>query len=212
MPLSIDIQDILASCHDKVYGGHFALDITSRKILQVDFVWPSLHQDVHHWCKTCHECQRAGDKRLTYEPQTPILSYGPFEKWGIDAIGPVPQATSGKMFIIVGVDYMTRWAEAIATTSVTAKEVAKFIYENICCRFGVSLEILSDRGPNFRGDLVGELMEKLGIARQHSTPYYPQCNGLVEKVNGIIVRMITKQVHNKPKDWDWHLQSGLWAF
>ena len=112
----------------------------------------------------------------------------------------------------MGVDYMTRWAEAIATTSVTAKEVAKFIYENICCHFGVSLKILSDRGPSFRGDLVGELMEKLGIAHRHSTPYYPQCNSLVEKLNGMIVRMITKQVHNKPKDWDRQLQSVLWAY
>ena len=107
---------------------------------------------------------------------------------------------------------MTRWAEAIATTSVTAKEVAKFVYENICCCFGVPLEILLDKGPGFRGDLVGELMEKLGIARRHSTPYYPQCNGLVEKVNGIIVKMITKQVHNKPKDWDRHLQAALWSY
>ena len=74
------------------------------------------------------------------------------------------------------------------------------------------LEILSDRGPNFRGDLVGELMEKLGIARRHSTPYYPQCNGLVKKVNGMIVRMITKQVHNKPKNWDRQLQFALWAY
>ena len=101
---------------------------------------------------------RVGDRRLIYELQTPILSYGPFEKWGIDAIGPVPQATSGKRFIIVGVDYMTRWVEAIATTSVTAKEVAKFIYENIYCCFGVPLEILSNRGPGFKGDLVGGLM------------------------------------------------------
>ena len=212
MPLSINIHDILARYHDGVCGRHFALDITSRKILQAGFVWPSLHQDVHHWSKTCHECQKAGDRRLTYEPQTPILSYGPFEKWGIDAIGPVPRASSGKRFIIMGVDYMTRWVEAIATSSVTAKEVARFVYENICCRFGVPLEILADRGPGFRGDLMGELMEKLGIVRRHSTPYYPQCNGLVEKVNGIIVKMITKQVHNKPKDWDRHLQAALWSY
>ena len=92
----------------------------------------------------------------------------------------------------MGVEYMTRWTEIVATTSVMAKEVAKFVYENICCHFGVPLEILSDRGPGFRGDLVGELMKKLGIACYHSTPYYPQCNGLVEKVNGMIIKMITK--------------------
>ena len=87
---------------------------------------------------------------------------------------------------------MTKWAEAVATLSVTAREVARFVYENIYCRFGVPLEILSDRGPDFRGDLVGGLMRKLGIAHRHSTPYYPQCNGLVEKMNGMIIKMITK--------------------
>ncbi|MCO5594984.1 hypothetical protein L7F22_049019 [Adiantum nelumboides] len=82
----------------------------------------------------------------------------------------------------MGVDYMTRWTEATTTSRITAVEVAKFIFEHICCRFGVPLEILSDRGPGFRGDLVGELMKKLKIKRRHSTPYYPQCNGLVEKL------------------------------
>ncbi|MCO5593897.1 hypothetical protein L7F22_047916 [Adiantum nelumboides] len=121
-------------------------------------------------------------------------------------------AQSGKQYIIVGVDYMTRWAEAAATTRITAKDVAKFVFENICCRFGTPLEIISDRGLGFRGDLVGELMEQLGISRRHSSPYYPQCNGLVEKVNGIICRIITKQANNRPKDWDRHLNAALWAY
>ncbi|MCO5604628.1 hypothetical protein L7F22_058798 [Adiantum nelumboides] len=142
----------------------------------------------------------------------PIISFGPFEKWGINAIGPLPMAQSGKQYIIVGVDYMTRWAEAIATTRITAKDVARFVFENICCRFGTPLEIISDRGPGFRGDLVGELMEQLGISRRHSSPYYSQCNGLVEKVNGMICRIINKQANNRPKDWDRHLNAALWAY
>ncbi|MCO5611397.1 hypothetical protein L7F22_065650 [Adiantum nelumboides] len=86
----------------------------------------------------------------------------------------------------MGVNYMTRWAEATTTSRITAAiEVAKFIVEHICYRFGIPLEILSDRGPGFRGDIVGELMKKLKIKRRPSTPYYPQCNGLVEKFNEI---------------------------
>ncbi|MCO5559044.1 hypothetical protein L7F22_012636 [Adiantum nelumboides] len=112
----------------------------------------------------------------------------------------------------MGVDYMTRWAEATTSARIIAKEVAKFVYESICCTFGVPLEILSDRGPGFRGGLVGELMKKLRIERRHSTPYYPQCNGLVEKVNGMICKIITKQVVSKPKDWDKHLSAALWAY
>ncbi|MCO5606076.1 hypothetical protein L7F22_060263 [Adiantum nelumboides] len=209
---SKDIMQVLTSCHEGVCGGHFAHDITSRKILQAGYVWPSLHRDVQHWCKICKQCQLAGDRHLTYEPQTPILSYGPFEKWGIDAIGPLPRSNSGKLYIIMGVDFMTRWAEATTSARITAKEVAKFVYESIGCKFGVPLEILSDRGSGFRGDLVGELMKKLGIERRHSTPYYPQCNGLVEKVNGMICKIITKQVVSKPKDWDKHKSAALWAY
>ncbi|MCO5613237.1 hypothetical protein L7F22_067513 [Adiantum nelumboides] len=141
-----------------------------------------------------------------------MSKYFLFEKWGIDAIGPLPMAQSGKQYIIVGVDYMTRWAEAAATTHITAKEVAKFVFENICCRFGTPLEIIFERSPGFRGDLVGELMEQLGISRRHSSPYYPQCNGLVKNVNGMICRIIAKQANKRPKDWDRHLNAALWAY
>ncbi|MCO5611156.1 hypothetical protein L7F22_065406 [Adiantum nelumboides] len=122
-------------------------------------------------------------KDIKQAPHSQTTNSYPF-LWGIDAIGPLTRSNSGKLYIIMGVDYMTRWAGATTSARITAKEVAKFVYESIYCKFGVPLEILSDRGPGFRGDLVGELMKKLGIERTHSTPYYPQCNGLVEKVNG----------------------------
>ncbi|MCO5563268.1 hypothetical protein L7F22_016905 [Adiantum nelumboides] len=140
VPHSKDIKQVLISCHEGVCGGHFAHDITSRKILQAGY-------------------------------------------WGIDAIGPLPRSNSGKLYIIMGVDYMTRWTKATTSARITPKEVSKFVYESICCKFGVPLEIISNRGLGFRGDLVGELMKKLGIERRHSTPYYPQCNGLVEKLD-----------------------------
>ena len=119
---------------------------------------------------------------------------------------------AGKEYILVGVDYMTRWAEASSTSRITAKDVAKFVFENICCRFGTPLEIISDRGPGFRSDLVKELMSKLGIKQRHSSPYYPQCNGLVEKINGMICKIITKHVGEKAHTWDRHLNAALWAY
>ena len=92
---------------------------------------------------------------------------------------------------------MTKWAEAVPTSRITAKDIAKFVFNNIYCRFGVPLEIISNRGLGFRGDLVKELMGKLGVKYRHSTPYYPQCNGLVEKINGMICKIIYKHVGNK---------------
>ena len=77
-------------------GGHFAHDLTIRKFFQARFVWPSLHLDVQHYYRTCKACQEKAPRKLTYEPQMPIMSYGPFEKWGIDAIGPLPTTQGGK--------------------------------------------------------------------------------------------------------------------
>ncbi|MCO5610104.1 hypothetical protein L7F22_064339 [Adiantum nelumboides] len=107
---------------------------------------------------------------------------------------------------------MTQWAKALPISKILAKDVANFIFNNICCRFGPPLEIISDRGPGFRGDLVGELMKKMGIKHRHSCPYYPQCNGLVAKVNGMICKIITKHVGDKAQKWDLHLDAALWAY
>ena len=124
----------------------------------------------------------------------------------------MPRTAGGKEYIIVGVDYMTRWAEAIPTSKIIAKDVTKFVFNSIYCRFGTPLEIISDRGPGFRGDLVKELMIKLGVKHRHSTLYYPQCNGLVEKVNGMIYKIISKHVGSKTQHWDKHLNVALWTY
>ncbi|MCO5605681.1 hypothetical protein L7F22_059865 [Adiantum nelumboides] len=212
VPLVKEIEKILMSCHDGVCGGHFAQEITSRKILQVGFVWPSLHRDVQHWCKACKACQQAGDRKLSYGPRFPIFAYGPFEKWGIDAIGPLPRTSTNKQYILTATDYMTRWAEAASVARITAADVSKFVLDYICSRFGTPLEILSDRGPGFRADLLDALLENLSIKHVHSTPYYPHCNGLVEKTNGVLCKIITKHVKDRPQDWDKHLTAALWAY
>ena len=68
-----------------------------------------------------------------------LVVFAPFEKWGINVVGPLPKTQSGKEFILVAIDYMTKWVEATATSSIKARDVAQFIYRNICTRFGVPL-------------------------------------------------------------------------
>ncbi|MCO5548506.1 hypothetical protein L7F22_001966 [Adiantum nelumboides] len=91
-------------------------------------------------------------------------------------------------------------------------DVSKFVLDYICSRFGTPLEILSDRGPGFTADLLDALLENLSIKHVHSTPYYPQCNDLVEKTNGVLCKIITKHVKDRPQDWDKHLTAALWAY
>ena len=101
---------------------------------------------------------------------------------------------------------------AAICVKVNEKTVSRFVYTHICCRFGTPLEIVSDNGPGFRKGLLTEVCEELHISHRHSTPYYPQSNGLVEKANGVIAGIIRKMVKNKTKLWDEFLDGALWAY
>ncbi|MCO5596274.1 hypothetical protein L7F22_050334 [Adiantum nelumboides] len=212
VPSTNEIPKILKGLHEEACGGHFSHELTLKKVLLAGYVWPSMHADVQHWCRSCHNCQVNGNKRLLYGPRQAVIANGPFEKWGIDAMGPLPRTANGKLYILVAIDYMTRWVEAQSVAKVNEKTVSKFVYTHICCRFGTPLEIVSDNGPGFRRGLLTEVCEVLKSSHRHSTPYYPQSNGLVEKANGIIAGIIRKMVESKPKHWDNFLDGAIWAY
>ncbi|MCO5570045.1 hypothetical protein L7F22_023759 [Adiantum nelumboides] len=212
VPWKEEIYKVLEENHEGSCGGHFASKITLHKILQEGYVWPSIQRDVHHWCKSCKECQSMASRVLRSEIRGTILAYDVFEKSGIDAIGPLPITARGKCYILTAVDYLSRWAEAKPVMQITSKDVAKFVYEDICCKFGMPLELLSDKGPGFRGELVDYLCEKLHVRRRFTTPYYPQCNGMNERFNGELIRMLTKMTQSNVKTWDLELPCALWAY
>ncbi|MCO5595934.1 hypothetical protein L7F22_049985 [Adiantum nelumboides] len=122
---------------------------------------------------------------------------------------PLPRTSNGKLYILVAIDYMTRWIEAQSVARVNEKTDSKFVYTHICCRFGTPLDIVSDNGPGFRRGLLTEVCEELKTSHRHSTPFYPQSNGLVEKANGIIAGIIRKMVESKPKRWDNFLDGAI---
>ncbi|MCO5598190.1 hypothetical protein L7F22_052282 [Adiantum nelumboides] len=140
------------------------------------------------------------------------MAFDVFEKWRIDAIGPLLITSRGKSYILIAVDYLSTWAEAIAVKTITAKDVVKFVYNEICCKFGVPLELLSDKVPGFRAKLLDFLCAKMKIRHQHTTPYYLKCNGLNERFNGELVQILSKVTEHQGKNWDLELSSALWAY
>ncbi|MCO5579063.1 hypothetical protein L7F22_032915 [Adiantum nelumboides] len=194
VPSTCKIPKILKGLHEEACGGHFSHELTLKKVLLAGYVWPSTHTDVQHWCRSCHNCQVNGNKKLLYGPRQADIANGPFEKWRIDAMGPLPRIANGKLYILVAIDYMTRWVEAQSVARVNEKIVSKFVYTRICYRFGTPLEIVSDNGPGFRKGLLTEVCEELKISHRHSTSNYPQSNSLVEKDNGIIAGIIKKMM------------------
>lgn len=173
-----------------------------------------MHKDLG-FIKACDPCQRVGKPTASSKwPLTPILPLAPFEKWGIDFIGPISPAArqSRSKYIILATDYATKWVEAKATRKNDAQVAASFLFEYIITRFGCPLEIVSDRGLHFLNSTIELLTNLYFIKHRKTTPYNPRANGLTERANGIMGKILNKMVESHKMDWDVKLHSALWAY
>eukprot|EP00253_Pinus_taeda_P035171 PITA_35171 len=116
-------------------------------------------------------------------PLHPVVTVGPFAKWGIDYVTCNPCSARGHGYIIVVVDYFTKWAEAMPTLSEGDHTATQFLFNHVISRFGVPQAIVTDHGKHFRNHMMTELTTQLGLKHDSSTAYYPQENGQVEAVN-----------------------------
>ena len=162
---------ILSMCHSSLCGGHFASRKTGAKVLQSSFYWPTLFKDVIKYSKECLKCQFALNisKRDEMPLQT-IFEVEIFYLWGIDFMGPF-SPSEGKEYILVAVDYVSKWVKAIPTRTDDHRVVNRFIVSNIFSRFGFPRAIISDGGSHFldSGVYLGNM--KFTIAsRPHITP------------------------------------------
>lgn len=124
----------------------------------------------------------------------------------------LPRTLDGNRYVVVFLDYLTKWAEAFAVSDQTAETIARLLIENIVCRHGVPEELLSDRGPNFLSELVREVCKLLGVKKINTSGYHPQCDGLVEKFNSTLINMIAKSAESRAHDWDRHLPYLLFSY
>jgi hypothetical protein len=112
----------------------------------------------------------------------------------------------------VATEYLTKWAEAKAVKSADAKQTTIFLYENIISRFGCPKILISDRGFHFLNDAIVDLTKLFNINHRKTTPYHPQTNGLTERMNQTLVRILRKIVIDLKLDWDHKLTVALWAY
>ena len=163
-------------------------------------------------CRSCDRCQRLGKlKRKNMMPLNPILIVDIFYVWGIDFMGPFPMPF-GYSYILVGVDYVSKWVEAILCNRNDHRVVLKFLKENIFSRFGVPKAIISDGGTYFCNKSFETLLAKYGVKRKVATPYHPQTSGQVELANQEIKNILMKVVNTSRKDWFVKLHDSLWAY
>ncbi|XP_019057166.1 PREDICTED: uncharacterized protein LOC104806089 [Tarenaya hassleriana] len=194
------------------YARHFGASKTSAKILQAGFYWPSMFKDVHQYVSSYDACQRTGNISRRHEmPQRYILEVEPFDVWGIDFMGPFP-SSYGNQDILVAVDYVTKWVEAMASPTNDSKVVTKMFKRVIFPRFGTPRVVISDGGSHFINRTIEALLKKYGVRHKVATPYHPQTSGQVEVSNREIKAILEKTMSRSRKDWVSKLDDALWAY
>ncbi|XP_074315670.1 uncharacterized protein LOC141651876 [Silene latifolia] len=177
--------EIVDRVQNFAYGGHLATSRTTAKILQGGIYWPSMFKDIHYLVKSCDACQRIGNIGKRSEmPLTNILEIELFDCWGIDFMGPFPNSC-GNEYILVAVDYVSKWIEAVTAPTNDSKVVMKLFKGTIFPRFGTPRVVISDGGSHFRKkmnfdfDAAGEIrflqmneLEELRLEAYESSKIY----------------------------------------
>ncbi|RVW77814.1 hypothetical protein CK203_054459 [Vitis vinifera] len=193
--LLIESRSVLTYCcliddtelDDGVCGPHMGGHMLARKIMRTSYFWLTMKMDCCQFVQRCVECQIHED--LIHVPSSELhvlMSPWPFLVWGIDIIGKIsPKSLSGHEFILVTIDYFTKWVEVASYARLTSSRVASFIRSHIICHYGVSHELISDKGP--------------------------QKNRAIEAANKNIKRILRKMIETS-RDWSEKLSFALWAY
>nr|GFB79249.1 reverse transcriptase domain-containing protein [Tanacetum cinerariifolium] len=184
----LQVEYVMRKIHEGSCSMHAGPRSVVAKAIRLGYFWPTMHKDAQDMIRKCSDCQvHRPITRHPQQPLTPITVPWPFYKWGIDIAGPFPEGPGKVKFLIVVMDYFTKWIEAKAVATITGGQVKKFVWDNIVCRFGIPGEIISDNV-------------------KHS-----QSNGLVERANRSLGEGIKARLGEGNKNWVEELPHVLWA-
>ena len=179
-------KHVLEAGHDCT--GHFG----KNKNIQLCFYWPGISKDTADFCRQCPTCSRFNHHRRQKPPMQIIPTVAtPWQKLALDIVGPLHRSKKGNKYVLTIVDFATRYAEAIPMKKITAEETAQVLLDTFA-RFDVPQEIVTDNGSNFTANIMEHLLKSLTIHHIKTSPYNPQANGMVERVNGVIKKALVK--------------------
>nr|GEY19063.1 reverse transcriptase domain-containing protein [Tanacetum cinerariifolium] len=203
--------DILKACHSGPIGGHYGANYTAKKVFDLGFYWLTIYKDAFELVKHYDSCQRQGKISQRDEmPQNSIQVCEIVDVWGIDFMGPFP-SSKGNKYILVAVDYLSKWVEAKVLPTNDARVVVKFL-KSLFSRFGTPKAIISDRGTHFCNDQFSRVMSKYGVTHHLSIAYHPQTSRQVEVTNRGLKRILERTVGENRALWSDKLEDALWAF
>jgi hypothetical protein len=190
---------ILERCHATPYGGHYGAFRTNAKVWQRRFYWPTMYEDAKSFVRRCSRCQKHRNINIRDAmPLTTNLQIDIFDVWGIDFMGPFPNS-EGCKYILVAVDYISKWVEALPCWATDATHSKRMFHEVIFPRFRVPLIVISDGGSHFIDRTFQKALVDVGVKHWIAIPCHPQTSGQAETSNKQIKNILQKTVNEMGK-------------
>uniref|UniRef100_A0A2N9EMQ6 Uncharacterized protein n=1 Tax=Fagus sylvatica TaxID=28930 RepID=A0A2N9EMQ6_FAGSY len=181
---------VMREIHEGVCGDHSGARALQRKIVRAGYYWPSMKADTYQFVPTLR--------------QVPT--------WGLDIMGPLPIGRRQLKFLVVAIDYFTKWVEAEPLATITERNIQNFVWKAVICRFGIPRVLVSDNGKQFDNPRFRQFSQELGIHNHYSSPGHPQANGQVEVTNRSLLKLIKTRLEGAKGLWPEELPSILWAY
>jgi hypothetical protein len=204
----------MGEVHGGLCGAHQSVHKMRWMLRRTGVYWLSMMSDCFKYYRGCEECQKLG--KIQAVPTSmlhPVIKPWPFRGWGLDFIGEIhPSSSKGHRFVLVAMDYFSKWVEAVPLRNMTHREVIEFVLPNIIYQFGVPQTLMTDQGVSFMSHQFKEFAVLLRIELMNSSRYYAQSNGQAEASNKIIISQIKKKIEEKTRRWHEVLAESMWAY
>nr|XP_040058772.1 uncharacterized protein LOC120834693 isoform X2 [Gasterosteus aculeatus aculeatus] len=195
------INKVLYLAHSHLLGAHLGVEKTYDRVRE-RFYWPGVKKAVQDYCQICPQCQKTAPKVNYQNPLIPLPIIDiPFQRVAMDIVGPLPKSSRGHRFILVIMDYATRYPEAVPLRTASAKAVARELFL-LFSRVGIAKEVLTDQGTCFMSRVMKEMCKLLKVSQIRTSVYHPQTDGLVERFNKTLKQMLRKAIDVEGKNWD----------
>jgi hypothetical protein len=203
---------VFKEAHDSIWAGHLRYKHTLGRIAKL-YWWPRMGPTVLQWVRGCHDCgSRKVRPRQVIPPLRSLNGGDVGDRWALDIAGKFPISKRGNRFVIAAVEYVTRYAVAIAVENHTASVVSNFLMTHVVFRFGVFRELLTDNSNELVGNVLDGLSDLLQARQVNPVPYRPQVMGLVERFHRTWKDCVSLHVREEHDDWDDWIDSALYAY